>query len=77
MKLSGGFCVEDVPDVKVGSGYFHDMIKAIALAGPSYKPPSPNQLRRRHFEEVKHAENEIMQIRERWTIVGCTIVNDG
>ena len=45
------FFVEDVPDVKVGSAYFHDMIKAIALVGPSYKPPSPNQLHRRHLNE--------------------------
>ena len=62
MKLSGvSSFVEDAPDVKVGSTYFHDMIKAVALVGPAYKPPSPNQLRRRHLnEEVKHAENEIM-----------------
>ena len=25
---------------------------------------------------MKHVENEIMRIREKWTIVGCTIVND-
>ena len=72
------FFVEDVPDVKAGSAYFHDLIKAVALAGPSYKPPSSNQLRRRHLnEEVNYVKNEIMRIREKWKIVGCTIVSDG
>ena len=72
------FFVEDVPDVKAGSAYFHDLIKAVALAGPSYKPPSPNQLRRRHLnEEVNYVKNEIIRIREKWKIVGCTIVSDG
>ena len=60
------FFVEDIPDVKVGSTYFRELIKVVALAGPSYKPPSPNQLRKRHLnEEVKYVENEIMQIREK------------
>ena len=26
------FFVEDVPDVKAGSAYFHDLIKAVTLA---------------------------------------------
>ena len=29
------FFVEDVPDVKVGSAYFHDMMKRVALVGAS------------------------------------------
>ena len=50
----------------MGSTYFRELIKVVALAGPSYKPPSPNQLRKRHLnEEVKYVENEIMQIREK------------
>ena len=72
------FFVEDIPDVKVGSTYFRELIKAAALAGPSYEPPSPYQLRKRHLnEEVKYVENEIMQIREKWKTIGCTVVSDG
>ena len=72
------FFVEDIPDFKIGSVYFCDMIKAVANVGPSYKPPSPNQLRRRHLnEEVKYVETEIMRIREKWKTHGCTIVSDG
>jgi hypothetical protein len=60
------FYVEDIPHVKVGSTWFHDMIKAIVDAGSSYVPPSPFQLCKRHLdEEVTNVENEIQQIKEK------------
>jgi hypothetical protein len=48
------FFVEDIPNFKVVTTYFLDMLNAVANVGPSYKPPSPFQLRKRHLnEEVK------------------------
>ena len=34
------FFVENIPHLKVDGSFFHDMLQAIAKAGPSYKPPS-------------------------------------
>jgi hypothetical protein len=49
------FLVKQIPNFKVSrSAYFHDMFNAVANFGPSYKSPSPFQLRKRHLnEEVK------------------------
>ena len=72
------FFVEDIPHLKVDSTFFHDMVQAIAKAGPSYKPPSSFQLGKRHLdEEVKVVEDKLSCIKEKWKIYGCTIVSDG
>ena len=72
------FFVEDIPHLKVDSSFFHDMVQAIAKAGPSYKPPSSFQLGKRHLdEEVKIVEDKLSCTKEKWKIYGCTIVSDG
>ncbi|MCO5583486.1 hypothetical protein L7F22_037397 [Adiantum nelumboides] len=43
------FYAEDVPEWKVRSPYFLDMIKAIGNVGPSYVPPSYHALRTTHL----------------------------
>ena len=53
--------MEDIPDFKASNAYFHDMLNAVANVGPSYKPPSPFKLRKRHLnEEVKYVESKML-----------------
>ncbi|MCO5580881.1 hypothetical protein L7F22_034753 [Adiantum nelumboides] len=55
------FYAEDVPEWKVRSPYFLDMIKAIGNVGPSYVPPSYNALRTTQLnDEVQCLKKEIM-----------------
>ncbi|MCO5608253.1 hypothetical protein L7F22_062459 [Adiantum nelumboides] len=72
------FYAEDVPEWKVRSPYFLDMIKAIGNVGPSYVPPSYHALRTTELnDEVQCLKKEIMGVREKWKRYGCTIVCDG
>ncbi|MCO5605925.1 hypothetical protein L7F22_060111 [Adiantum nelumboides] len=55
------FYAEDVPEWKVRSPYFLDMIKAIGNVGPSYVPPSYHALRTTELnDEVQCLKKEIM-----------------
>ena len=68
------FFVEDIPDFKATSAYFHDMLNVVANVGPSYKPPSPFQLRKRDLnEEVKYVESEMLRIREKWKLMDARL----
>ncbi|MCO5612634.1 hypothetical protein L7F22_066903 [Adiantum nelumboides] len=52
------FYAEDVPEWKVRSPYFLDMIKAIGNVGPSYVPPSYHALRTTELnDETRYAKN--------------------
>ncbi|MCO5560984.1 hypothetical protein L7F22_014604 [Adiantum nelumboides] len=58
------FYAEDVPEWKVRSPYFLDMIKAIGNVGPSYVPPSYHALRTTELnDEVQCLKKEIMGVR--------------
>ncbi|MCO5572969.1 hypothetical protein L7F22_026731 [Adiantum nelumboides] len=60
------FYAEDVPEWKVRSPYFLDMIKAIGNVGPSYVPPSYHALRTTELnDEVQCLKKEIMGVTER------------
>ncbi|MCO5559686.1 hypothetical protein L7F22_013287 [Adiantum nelumboides] len=59
------FYAEDVPEWKVRSPYFLDMIKAIGNVGPSYVPPSYHALRTTELnDEVQCLKKEIMGDKE-------------
>ncbi|MCO5610470.1 hypothetical protein L7F22_064708 [Adiantum nelumboides] len=58
------FYAEDVPEWKVRSPYFLDMIKAIGNVGRSYVPPSYHALRTTELnDEVQCLKKEIMGVR--------------
>ena len=58
--------VEDIPHLKVDSSFFHDKLQETAKVGPSYKPPSSFQFRKRHLdEEVKYVEDKLSCIKDK------------
>lgn len=72
------FYAEDIPHWKVRSPFFLRMVKAIGQAGPTFMPPSYNQLRTKELvDEVRCIERDTLDIREKWKRYGCTIVSDG
>ncbi|MCO5609656.1 hypothetical protein L7F22_063886 [Adiantum nelumboides] len=72
------FFAEDIPHWKVRSPYFLDMVKAIARAGPSFKPLSNHCLRTKELHaEVNCVEKDLLEVREKWKRYGCSIVCDG
>ncbi|MCO5582321.1 hypothetical protein L7F22_036215 [Adiantum nelumboides] len=72
------FYAEDIPEWKVRSPFFLEMVKAIGQVGSSYVPPTYNGLRTTELnDEVKCIGHEIMGVRENWKKHGCTIVCDG
>ncbi|MCO5567629.1 hypothetical protein L7F22_021323, partial [Adiantum nelumboides] len=52
------FYAEDVPEWKVRSPYFLDMIKAIGNVGPSYVPPSYHALRTTELNDESMPESD-------------------
>ncbi|MCO5564361.1 hypothetical protein L7F22_018021 [Adiantum nelumboides] len=55
------FYAEDIPEWKVRSPFFLEMVKAIGQAGPSYVPPSHHALRTTHLnDEVKCIKSDLM-----------------
>ncbi|MCO5585902.1 hypothetical protein L7F22_039836 [Adiantum nelumboides] len=72
------FFVEDIPHWKVRSPYFLDMVKAIAQAGSSFKPPPYHCLRtKKLYAKVSCVEKDLLEVREKWKRYGCSIVCDG
>ena len=72
------FYAEDIPEWKVKSPYFLEMVKAIGNVGSSYVPPSYHALRTTELnDEVQCIKSEMMGLREKWKRHGCTIVCDG
>ncbi|KAH6555265.1 hypothetical protein KP509_1Z269200 [Ceratopteris richardii] len=58
--------------------YFIQMLNAVGRVGQSYKPPSYQQLRAKELNaEVRCIENDLLEIREKWKLFGCSIVCDG
>ena len=50
------------------------MLNVVTDVEPSYKLPSPFQLRKRYLnQEVKYVVDEILLIREKWKVHGCTM----
>ncbi|MCO5613107.1 hypothetical protein L7F22_067381 [Adiantum nelumboides] len=55
------FFYADIPEWKVRSPFFWEMVKAIGQAGPSYVPPSYHALRTTHLnDEVKCIKSDLM-----------------
>ncbi|MCO5578062.1 hypothetical protein L7F22_031900 [Adiantum nelumboides] len=55
------FYAEDIPEWKVRSPFFLEMVKAIGQARPSYVPPSHHALRTTHLnDEVKCIKSDLM-----------------
>ncbi|MCO5589012.1 hypothetical protein L7F22_042976 [Adiantum nelumboides] len=68
------FYAEDIPEWKVRSPFFLEMVKAIGQAGPSYVPPSYHALHTTHLnDEVKCIKSDLMVVREKWKRHGCSI----
>ncbi|KAH7422803.1 hypothetical protein KP509_12G026500 [Ceratopteris richardii] len=68
----------DYPFWKVRSPYFIDFVQAIGREGPSYKPPSYQQLRSKELHsKVRTIEGDLLQIHDKWKTFGCSILCDG
>lgn len=59
----------------INSTYFHEMIKAVAVFGPSYEPPSEQELSGTFLsKEKERIEKSVALVRESWPHTGCTIL---
>ncbi|MCO5550696.1 hypothetical protein L7F22_004186 [Adiantum nelumboides] len=62
------FYAEDIPEWKVRSPFFLEMVKAIGQAGPSYVPPSHHALRTTHLndEDTPKRDDIVYLVKKRW-----------
>ncbi|KAH6555157.1 hypothetical protein KP509_1Z277400 [Ceratopteris richardii] len=78
------FFAEDIPFWKVRSPYFIQMLNAVGRVGQRYKPPSYQQLTAFYDLNrpiinimVSCIEDDLLEIREKWKLFGCSILCDG
>lgn len=72
------FYAEGIPFFKARSPFFHNMISAVAAAGPSYKAPGYNALRTHLLDGAKRStDTELAMFDKRSSDTGCSITSDG
>jgi hypothetical protein len=73
------FLWSDIPfNIAKNNPFYHSMFEAVAIVGLGYKGPSYNDLRGPLLQgEKTDCTKRLVELRESWEIIGCTIMSDG